>query len=70
MCLIDGMAGVRKLKVDHFSFGEITDTALARVLREGGSNIRIGIVSDGYINLSIKSSELERTKRPRGLDNL
>ena len=70
MYLIDGMTRVRKLKVDHFSCGEISDTALERVLREGGCSIRIDIVFDGYINLSIESAELERTKRSRRLGNL
>ena len=41
--LTDGMALVQKLKVDHFSFGEIADKALARVLREGGSSIRTDV---------------------------
>ena len=64
------MARVRKSEVDHFSFREISDTALERVLREVGCSIRIDVVFDGYINLSIESAELERTKRSRRLDNL
>ena len=66
------MAHFHKLEVDHFSFSEFAGTALARVLREGGSSTRIDIVFDVYINLSIKSVETynvnsTRTERPRRL---
>ena len=60
VCIIKGMALVRKLKVDHFSFAEIPDTALARFGREGGSGISIDVVFDDYMNLSIKLAEREQ----------
>ena len=55
--LIDGMALVQKLKVDHLTFGEIADTILSRVLREGESNNRVDVVFDVYRDISIKSAE-------------
>ena len=45
-CLIDGMAIVQTLKVDHTTFGEIADIMLARVIREGESFRRIDVVFD------------------------
>lgn len=63
--LIDGMALIPKLKVDHFCFGEIADTAaVASYLREGGSSTRIYVVFDVYMNLSVKS--VEREQRSQG----
>ena len=62
--IIKGMALVRKLKVDHFSFVEIPDTELARVGREGGSSISIDVVFDDNMNLSIKLAE--RGERGQG----
>lgn len=60
--LIDGMALIQKLKVDQFTFGEIADTALARVLREGDSSTRTDVVFDVYRELSKKSVEREQRR--------
>ena len=57
--LIDGMALVQKLKVDYFSFGEMAEKILSRVLREGESSTRVDLIFDVYRNISIKSAERE-----------
>ena len=51
------MALVQKLKVDHLTFGEIADTILSRVLREGEGSNRVDVVFDVYRDISIKSAE-------------
>ena len=56
--MIDGMALVQKLKVnDQMTFGQIADTALSRVLQEGGNSRRIDVVFYVYNEISIKSAE-------------
>ena len=59
--VIDGMALVQELKVsDQMTFGQIADTALSRVLQEGGNSRRIDVVFDVYNEISLKSAERER----------
>ena len=55
--VIDGMALVQKLKADQLSFGEVAESLLSMVLREGAHCKRLDVVFDTYNELSIKNIE-------------
>lgn len=56
-CIIDGMSIVQKMNGNNRTFGELVKATLRRVLHEGETSKRIDLVSDVYLDNSIKDAE-------------
>jgi len=59
-CVIDAMALVQTLKVDHQTFSEVAESLLSLVQHEGSNSKRIYVIFDVYKENSITNAEREK----------